>query len=125
MKKIIFLFIPLLLIGFVKVNSAQNLESKSLKINFMDIVSNDGLYYYNNQLFTGDFYSQYSSSGPDCADLNSFSQGSIVNGKRDGVWTWYEGDKIKRKTVYKNGIKSKNKGDNFVLINGNQYTVLN
>ena len=103
----------------------RNFESKSLKINFKDVVSNDGLYYYNNQLFTGSFYSQYSSSGPDCANLNSFSQGSIVNGKRDGVWTWYEGDKIKRKTVYKNGIKSKNKGDNFVLINGDKYTVLN
>ena len=114
-----------MLVGLIINSSAQTCEANNLKINFKEAVLNDGLYYYNNQLFTGDFYNRYSTSGPNDPVLNGFAQGSIVNGKRDGVWQCYENNNLKRKTVYKNGFQSKNKADNFVIINGNKFTVLN
>ncbi|MDG2369743.1 MAG: hypothetical protein P8M12_03815 [Flavobacteriales bacterium] len=120
MKKNSFLFIPLMLIGFVNVFSAQNCESNNLKINFKDVVSNDGFYYYDNQLFTGDFYSLYSTSGKN-EDFNGFAEGKVLNGKREGVWQWYENNNLKRETIYKNGVRS----EGFVFINGNKYTVIN
>ena len=125
MKKISLLFLPLMLVGLIISSSAQNCEAEKLNINIKDIVINNGLYYYENQLFTGDFHSVYSSAGSNDPVLNGFAQGSIVDGKRDGVWTWYVDDNLERKMIYKNGVQSKNKGDNFIFINGDKHTVLN
>ena len=121
MKKISFLLIPFMLIGLVESSSAQNCEAINLKINLKDAVFNDGLYYYNNQLFTGSFYNLYSTSGPINTDLNGFAEGTVLNGEREGIWQWYENNNLKREAVYENGINSKG----FVFINGDKYTVLN
>ncbi len=65
-----------------------------LGVDFDDLVYRDGLYY---EKFT---------DVPYTGKVTGKEQGSMINGKRDGEWVWYDmNGKLKLKQTYKNGKK--------------------
>ena len=119
------IMINLLLFSFSINGTSQKNETNNIKTNLDDLVFENELYFYKGELYTGSFYNTYSSHGPNSTIKNSYAEGAIRNGKRDGVWNWYYNNSLTTRRVYKDGELSTAKGDNFSIENGKKYIHLN
>ena len=84
--------------------SSENLpitNSEKKDINALEYV--DGLYYHQNQLYTGMIYNIFSSKGPNQKSNDSYFDGELINGERHGDWKWYRNNEMSHKQVYDNG----------------------
>ena len=84
--------------------SAENptfTNSEKIDINALEYV--DGLYYHQNQLFTGMIYNDFSSKGPNQKSNDSYFEGEIIKGERHGDWKWYRNNEMSHKQAYDNG----------------------
>ena len=125
MKTLSMIMINLLLFSFSINGTSQKNETNNIKTNLDDLVFENELYFYKGELYTGSFYNTYSSHGPNSTIKNSYAEGAIRNGKRDGVWNWYYNNSLTTRRVYKDGELSTAKGDNFSIENGKKYIHLN
>ena len=121
MKTLSMIMINLLLISFSINGTSQKNETNNIKTNLDDLAFENELYFYKGELYTGSFYNTYSSNGPNSTNKDSYAEGAIRNGKRDGVWSWYYNDLLTNRKVYKDGELSTAKGDNFSIENGKKY----
>jgi len=80
----------------------QSESENVLKLSHEDLKYSEGLYYYNDELYSGSFYNIFSTEGPDALPKNGFMEGMILNGKRAGEWRWYRDNKLYNTIIYKN-----------------------
>ena len=125
MKTLSIIMINLLLFSFSINGTSQKNETNNIKTNLDDLVFENQLYFHEGELFTGSFYNTYSSNGPNSTNNDSYAEGAIRNGKRDGVWSWYCNNTLTTRRVYNDGELSTTKGDNFNIVNGKKCVYLN
>ena len=117
--------INLLIFSFSINGTSQKNETNNIKTNLDYLVFENQLYFHEGELYTGSFYNTYSSNGPNSTNKDSYAEGAIRNGKRDGVWSWYCNNSLTTRRVYNDGELSTNKGVNFSIVNGKKYVYLN
>jgi K(+)-stimulated pyrophosphate-energized sodium pump len=78
----------------------QSESENVLKLSHEDLKYSEGLYYYNDELYTGSFYNIFSTEGPDALPKNGFAEGMILNGERSGEWRWYHDNKLDHTEEY-------------------------
>ena len=125
MKTLSMIMINVLLFSFSINGTSQKNETNNIKTNLDDLVFENQLYFYEGELYTGSFYNTYSSHGPNSTNKDSYFEGAIRYGKRDGVWSWYCNNSLTTRRVYNDGELSTTKGDNFSIVNGKKYVYLN
>ena len=125
MKKTLLFLLPLLLLGLSSALCAQDYTIIEHKVNLNDLESKDGLYCQGDKLYTGSFYSLYRTDGMINNTYNAYAEGSLVNGQRDGVWRWYSNNSLHHQMIYCAGVRSNKKGDNFRIIKGTKYLIVN
>ena len=79
-------------------------HSEAKKVNVKVLEYKGGLYYLQDQLYTGLFYNVFSSKGPTSEFNDSYFEGELINGERQGVWLWQWNNKMSHKQIYENGI---------------------
>ena len=125
MKTLSMIIINLLLFSFSINGTSQKNEINNIKTNLDDLIFENQLYFYEGELFTGSFYNVYCSHGANSKNKDSYCDGAIRNGKRDGIWSWYCNNSLTTRRVYNDGKLSTTKGDNFSIVNGKKYVYLN
>ena len=125
MKKTLLFMLPLLLLGLSPALCAQECTILEQKVNLNDLESKDGLYYQGDKLYSGSFYSLYRTDGIANNTYNAYAEGSLVNGQRDGIWRWYSNNSLHHQMIYCAGVRSNKKGDNFRVIKGKKYLIVN
>ena len=79
-------------------------HSEAKKVNVKVLEYKGGLYYLQDQLYTGLFYNVFSSKGPTSEFNDSYFEGELINGERNGVWLWHRNNKMSHKQIYENGV---------------------
>tara|TARA_B110000003_G_C16357140_1_gene421141 strand:- start:162 stop:530 length:369 start_codon:yes stop_codon:yes gene_type:complete len=79
-------------------------QSDAKKVNVKELEYKDGLYYLQDQLYSGLLYNIFSSKGPNNELNDSYFEGELVNGARQGNWVWYRNNEMRHKQIYENGI---------------------
>jgi len=105
MKTVKILLVNLFLFAFLmnSFSSELSINKPINKINLNLLQYENGLYYYQNQEYTGLFYNIYSTTGPNETLNDGYSEGELINGKRDGKWAWYHNGVLNHKQEYNNG----------------------
>ena len=119
------IIINLLLFSFSINGTSQKNEINNIKTNLDNLIFENQLYFYEGELYTGSFYNVYCSHGANSKNKDSYCEGAIRNGKRDGIWSWYCNNSLTTRRVYNDGKLSTTKGDNFSIVNGKKYVYLN
>ncbi|GEM_PF-6516819 len=81
----------------------ENIDEICVIINQSDLTYTDGLYYYEGKLYSGAFYSNYNTDGPNGSLNNGYSKGKIKQGEREGKWSWYVDNVLVNSVEYKDG----------------------
>jgi len=79
-------------------------HSEAKKVNVKVLEYKGGLYYLQDQLYTGLFYNVFSSKGSTSEFNDSYFEGELINGERNGVWLWHRNNKMSHKQIYENGV---------------------
>ena len=79
-------------------------HSEAKKVNVKVLEYKVGLYYLQDQLYTGLFYNVFSSKGSTSEFNDSYFEGELINGERNGVWLWHRNNKMSHKQIYENGV---------------------
>ncbi len=105
-KKILKFTVIMSLLMFTSIEvTCQGMSNKEpiLKLNLKDLRQDNGLYYHNDELYTGSFYNIYSTKGPNAYPKNGFVEGMILEGQREGEWKWYADNMLSTVCSYKDG----------------------
>ena len=100
------LFVQLFFFGlfFNSYSLGNQNHSEAKKVNVKVLEYKGGLYYLQDQLYTGLFYNVFSSKGPTSEFNDSYFEGELINGERNGVWLWHRNNKMSHKQIYENGV---------------------
>jgi len=94
-------FFGLLFNSYSEVNRNH---SDAKKVNVKELEYKDGLYYLQDQLYSGLFYNIFSSKGPNNKLSDGYFEGELKNGERQGNWVWYRHNEMSHKQIYENGV---------------------
>jgi hypothetical protein len=89
---------------FNSYSEVSRIHTDTKKVNVKALEFKDGLYYLQDQLYTGLFYNIFSSKGPSNRLNDSYFEGELINGERHGDWVWYRNNEMNHKQIYENGV---------------------
>ncbi len=102
-NKILFSTIIFFSLSFNSFSAEKGIINIEKKVNVKILEYEDGLYYLKDQLYTGLFYNLFSSEGPANNSIDSYFEGELINGERQGEWVWYRNNDMSHKQVYNDG----------------------